>query len=205
LAIAAVAVIVFVTVASPMTAILITLNVAFCLAEILGFMWALGFAIDSVTVINLVLAVGLSVDYSAHVGHSFMVKGGADNDRRALESLADMGAAVLAGGASTFLAVVVLLFSDSYVFFVLSRQFCLTVVLGLAHGLILLPVMLSLFGPKPFSAAEPIDDGDKMEGKVSRLDHLETVPMDQTGHDIEGGSNSEDSVSKKNGRSSNSE
>ncbi|KAG7374017.1 Patched family protein [Nitzschia inconspicua] len=187
LAVVAVGVIVFVTVASPVTALLITLNVAFCLLEILGFMWALGFAIDSVTVINLVLAVGLSVDYSAHVGHSFMVKGGDSKDRRVLEALADMGAAVLAGGTSTFLAVVVLLFSDSYVFFVLSRQFCLTVVLGLAHGLIFLPVLLSLFGPKPFSSAEALD----AEANVGKLAHKETVPMDQTGHDAEGGSNSD--------------
>ena len=185
LAIAAVAIIIFITVASPVTALLITLNVAFCLTEILGFMWALGFAIDSVSVINLVLAVGLSVDYSAHVGHSFMVKGGADKDRRALEALADMGAAVLAGGTSTFLAVVVLLFSNSYVFFVLSRQFCLTVVLGLAHGLILLPVMLALVGPKAFSSAELYEDDDaaKLESnKKGDLGHSETAPMDQTGH-----------------------
>jgi hypothetical protein len=185
LAIAAVAIIIFITVASPVTALLITLNVAFCLAEILGFMWALGFAIDSVSVINLVLAVGLSVDYSAHIGHSFMVKGGPDKDKRALEALADMGAAVLAGGTSTFLAVAVLLFSNSYVFFVLSRQFCLTVVLGLAHGLILLPVMLALMGPKPFSSAELYDgeeDAAKLEGKKGALGHSETVPMDQTGH-----------------------
>jgi predicted RND superfamily exporter protein len=199
LAIAAVAVIVFLTVASPMTAFLITLNVAFCLAEILGCMWGLGFAIDSVTVINLVLAVGLSVDYSAHIGHSFMVKGGEDNDRRTLEALADMGAAVLSGGTSTFLAVVVLLFSDSYVFFVLSRQFCLTVVLGLAHGLILLPVMLSLYGPKPFSAAETFDDDNKksLAGKLGELGRKTTIPMDETGHDLEGVSSNSDSSKEK--------
>mmetsp|Transcript_14392 Transcript_14392/g.34816 ORF Transcript_14392/g.34816 Transcript_14392/m.34816 type:complete len:1133 (-) Transcript_14392:385-3783(-) len=191
LALAAVFIIIFVTVASPVTAILITLNVACCLVEILGFMWLLGFAIDSVSVINLVLAVGLSVDYSAHVGHSFMVKGGTDKNKRALEALADMGAAVLAGGFSTFLAVVVLLFSSSYVFVVLSRQFCLTVVLGLAHGLILLPVMLSICGPKPFSSAEDIDGDinaskkdqeDDVEEASKSLQHTETVPIGQSEH-----------------------
>ncbi len=71
LAIAAVGVIVFLTVASPMTAFLITFNVALCIVEILGFMQAFGIVIDSVSVINIVLAVGLSVDYSAHVGHRY--------------------------------------------------------------------------------------------------------------------------------------
>lgn len=71
LAIAVVGLIVFLTIASPMTAFLITLNVALCIIEILGFMQAFGIVIDSVSVINIVLAVGLSVDYSAHVGHRY--------------------------------------------------------------------------------------------------------------------------------------
>jgi len=154
LAILAVGIIVFFTVASPVTSLLITLNVAFCVVEILGFMFALGIVIDSVSVINIVLAVGLSVDYSAHVGHCFMVKGGEDKNKRATEALADIGAAVLSGALSTFLAVVVLLFSSSYVFNILSKQFALTVGLGLLHGLVALPVMLSILGPKPFSSAE---------------------------------------------------
>jgi len=154
LSLLAVAVIVLITVASPVTAALITLSVAACITEILGFMHALGIAIDSVSVINIVLAVGLSIDYSAHVGHCFMLKGGDNKDRRALEALADIGAAVLSGATSTFLAVVVLLFSKSYVFAILSQQFALTVGLGVLHGLVLLPVLLSLVGPKPFSSAE---------------------------------------------------
>ena len=159
LAVLAVAIIIFLTVASPVTSFLITVNVTMCLVEILGFMWGLGFAIDSVTVISLVLAVGLSVDYSAHVGHCFMTKSGKP-DERVVETLADMGAAVLSGGMSTFLAVVVLLFSDSYVFYVLSRMFCLTVVLGLGHGLILLPVLLALYGPKPYGSANDKTETD---------------------------------------------
>lgn len=157
LAIVAVGAIVLVTVASPMTAFLVTLNVAFCIVEILGFMYAAGIAIDSVSVINIVLAVGLSVDYSAHIGHCFMVKGGTDKNQRATESLADIGASVVQGATSTFLAVAVLLFSSSYVFRTLSKQFALTVALGIAHGLLLLPVLLALMGPKPFSSAEVID------------------------------------------------
>merc|ERR1712232_1107558 len=115
-----------------------------------GFMYMLGVSIDNVSVINIVLAIGLSVDYSAHVGHCFMTKGGTDRNNRALESLADIGAAVLNGATSTFLAVVVLFFSSSYVFSVLSKQFALTVCLGSLHGLVLLPVLLSLLGPDPF-------------------------------------------------------
>ena len=68
LAIAAVGVIVLITVANIVTTLLITLNVTLCIVEILGVMYALGLVIDSLTVVNMVLAVGLSVDYSAHIG-----------------------------------------------------------------------------------------------------------------------------------------
>ena len=58
------------------------------------------------------------------------------------------------GALSTFLAVAVLLLSKSYVFKTLAIQFALTVILGVVHGLILLPVLLSLFGPKSFASAK---------------------------------------------------
>lgn len=61
-------VIVLITVANIVTTLLITLNVTLCIVEILGVMYALGLVIDSLTVVNMVLAVGLSVDYSAHIG-----------------------------------------------------------------------------------------------------------------------------------------
>ena len=93
-----------------------------------------------------------------------MVKGGDNKDVRATETLADIGASVLNGALSTFLAVAVLLFSSSYVFKTLAIQFALTVALGMMHGLVLLPVLLSLFGPKPFASAEPIKkDGIKQD------------------------------------------
>ena len=145
-------------------------------------MFALGLVIDSVSVINIVLAVGLSIDYSAHIGHCFMVKGGDNKDARATESLADIGASVLNGALSTFLAVAVLLFSKSYVFRTLAIQFALTVGLGILHGLILLPVLLSLFGPKPFASAEPIKNVD--EGSADETDMKEVSPIEETQREV---------------------
>jgi Niemann-Pick C1 protein len=146
-------------------------------------MYALGLVIDSVSVINLVLAVGLSVDYSAHIGHCFMVKGGSSKDQRAIEALADIGASVLNGAMSTFLAVAVLLFSSSYVFRVLSTQFALTVGLGVLHGTVLLPVLLSFFGPKPFASAEEpksLESEAEMpkREKLDKTAHAESFGLD---------------------------
>ena len=60
-----------------------------------------------------------------------------------------MGPAVFHGAMSTFLAVMVLSGSISYVFITFFKQLFLCITLGLAHGLILLPVLLSLANPKP--------------------------------------------------------
>ncbi|CAM9869991.1 unnamed protein product, partial [Chrysoparadoxa australica] len=55
-------------------AALVFLCVIATIVDVLGTMYFLGLSIDTVSVINLVLAVGLSVDYAAHIGHSFMLK-----------------------------------------------------------------------------------------------------------------------------------
>ncbi len=60
------------------------------------------------------------------------------------------------GAMSTFLAVAVLPFCKSYVIKTLTIQFVLTVSIGFIQGLVLLPVLLSLFEPQPFASAEAI-------------------------------------------------
>ena len=58
-----------------------------------------------------------------------------------------MGPSILVGGISTFLGVVPLAFSTNDVTKVVFISFIAMVSLGIAHGLIFLPVLLSLVGP----------------------------------------------------------
>ena len=74
-----------------------------------------GLTIDTVSCINLVLAIGLCVDYAAHVAHTFMTKLGT-KDERAAATISSIGPAVFHGGFSTFLAFIFLAGSDSHVF-----------------------------------------------------------------------------------------
>jgi len=41
--------------------------------DIIGIMYFWDLSLDSVNAVNLVLAVGFSVDYTAHIAHCFMV------------------------------------------------------------------------------------------------------------------------------------
>jgi len=150
LCLAAVFVIMMIFLAHPGIALLVVLCVVMTIIEVLGCMNMWGLAIDNVSVIQLVISVGLAVDYAAHIGHTFMTKSGTRAER-VISTMGDVGAAVLNGGFSTFLAVMLLSMSKSYVFRVLFQTFFLTVVLGLTHGMIVLPALLSLLGPEGYA------------------------------------------------------
>lgn len=53
----------------------ITTFVLLCVALVDLFLFALlaawGVALNSITIINVVIAIGLAVDYSAHIGHTY--------------------------------------------------------------------------------------------------------------------------------------
>jgi len=163
----AVSIVVFALIVNPVASMFVVLSVGLVVMNTVGFMYLWDLNIDNVTVIMLVLALGLSVDYSAHIGHSFMFKQGSKDDRM-VEAMCDMGVAVFNGAASTFMAVVVLGASKSYVFITFFKQLFLCTTLGVSHGLILLPVMLGTFGPPAYemNAAMFEHDGDAApEGK----------------------------------------
>lgn len=109
-----------------------------------------GLTIDLVSCIALELAVGLCVDYAAHVGHTFLTIRKGTRDERALETILQIGAAVLYGGGSTLFAVAMLAHSEAYTFQAFFKIFLLVVVFGLFHGVVFLPVVLSLVGPAPY-------------------------------------------------------
>merc|ERR1711860_235558 len=67
---------------------------------------------------------------------------------------------ILNGGITTFLALVLLGFSQSHVFITFFKVFLLTVLFGLFHGIVFLPVLLSLLGPSHDEDEVPGDQSD---------------------------------------------
>ncbi|XP_071449211.1 patched domain-containing protein 3-like [Hetaerina americana] len=120
--------------------------VCFTLVNLVGSMYIFGLTIEISTSIVILLCVGLAVDYSAHIGHTFTRLSGT-RDERALATLVQVGPAVFNGGMSTFLAFVLLGRSDSYIFTTFFKLFFSVVLYGLFHGLLFLPVILSWLGP----------------------------------------------------------
>ena len=73
-----------------------------------------------------------------------------NKNKRIEKTLVNIGPAVFNGGFSTFLAFILLMNSQSYVFMTFFKIFSLVVFFGLFHGMVFLPVILSLIGPSPY-------------------------------------------------------
>eukprot|EP00754_Rhynchopus_humris_P027837 Rhum_TRINITY_DN15113_c0_g1::Rhum_TRINITY_DN15113_c0_g1_i3::g.140632::m.140632 len=137
----------------------IVLSIAAVDTCLLGFMPIIGVEVNSVSVICIVIAVGLAVDYSVHIGGAFLKIDAqcngyhSPNTQRAAHALWKMGPAVVNGGFSTFLAVLPLCVAKSYVFKVFFRMFCLIILFGQFFGVFVVPVLLSFVGPAPVMGA----------------------------------------------------
>ena len=154
IAAAAVFVMCLILLADVWTAILVLVMILAIDTELLGFMAADGLTYNSVTSISLILSLGLSVDYSVHIAHSFLMFTGT-RDERSAASLRHIGGPVFQGAASTFLAILSLAGASSYVFKTFFKMWLVIISLGWIHGSIVLPVMLSWVGSRPYDDATP--------------------------------------------------
>ena len=155
-------------------ALLVLSTVVATIVDVLGFMWLWGLTIDGVTVCYTVIAIGLAVDYSAHVGEAFVLSTAGTKAQRVTDSLYRVGSSVFNGAFSTFLAVVAMANSQTYVFRVFFKQFFLVTSMGVFHGLIVLPVLLSWFGP------DAMKKGDEGADDHERTGDAETETPPQT-------------------------
>lgn len=72
------------------------LTVAMILMDLLGVMYLWNVQLNAVSVVNLTMALGIAVEFCAHIVHAFLVAAGT-RQQRMEAALQDMGASVLSG------------------------------------------------------------------------------------------------------------
>ncbi|CAL4059866.1 unnamed protein product [Meganyctiphanes norvegica] len=174
-----VGIITLILLASARCAFLVLLCVAFTVIGVTGIMWVWGLTVDTVSCIAIVLAIGLSVDYAAHIAHAFLTaRGEKTRIERAEEALRTVGPAVTHGAVSTFLAFSLLGMSSSHVFLTFFKIFTPSVAFGYFYGIAFLPVVLSYMGPAAYAGEDDefYYEEDSMQDSQKTHDNPAFVP-----------------------------
>lgn len=147
--------------------ILCSLWVAFSVISIelgvAGYMALWDVNLDSISMINLIMCIGFSVDFTAHICYTYMSSKKRSPKARVREALHSLGLPIVQGSSSTILGIIALLLAQSYIFLVFFKMVFLVIFFGAMHGLFLLPVLLSLFGPGSWLTWTGRDDGSDAE------------------------------------------
>jgi predicted RND superfamily exporter protein len=130
------------------SAICIILSMLSIMIGMVGFMHIWGLSLSSITMIEVIMCVGFCIDFSAHLTHAFIAGvGKGTRNERAYKACVQTGVPILNSALSTIIGVLVLGFSDSYVFLTFFKTLILIMSLGVFTSMLFLPVLLSLIGP----------------------------------------------------------
>jgi len=147
-------------------AILVATSAAMVVVQLLGLMAAWDIELNALSLVNLAMAAGIAVEFTAHSAHRYITDAGtrppfqargegvlcpklAHRATRALKTLKACGPTVLSGITLTkVVGISVLHFAPSRVIVVYYYRLYLGLVaFGAFQGLVVLPVLLTLFGP----------------------------------------------------------
>ncbi|OWF43457.1 patched domain-containing protein 3-like [Mizuhopecten yessoensis] len=166
---------------SPKIILFVTVSMASIILGLVGFMHHWGLSLSSITMIHVIMSVGFSVDFSAHICHAFMTADGTDRNARVNTAVIRAGGPIFNGAFTSILGVFMLIFSKSYVFVSFFKVMTLVIIFGVFHAVLVLPVVLSLFGPdRSLSVTEEVygahnKNGNAVQMKNGEINHAYQV------------------------------
>ncbi|XP_078519527.1 patched domain-containing protein 3-like [Lissotriton helveticus] len=131
---------------NPLCSLWVTFAIASIIVGVTGFMAFWNVNLDSISMINLVICIGFSVDFSAHISYAFVSSKGSTPNQKAVDALHILGYPIVQGAVSTILGVIALSAAGSYIFRTFFKIMFLVIAFGLLHGIVFIPVFLTFFG-----------------------------------------------------------
>ncbi|KAI0477692.1 multidrug efflux transporter AcrB transmembrane domain-containing protein [Xylariaceae sp. FL0804] len=177
---------------SVVTALVVTVTVAMTVTDIIGAMALFDVSLNAVSLVNLIICVGIAVEFCAHMARAFTFPSGSvmeraknrfrGRDARAWTALVNVGGSVFSGITVTkLLGVCVLAFTSSKIFEIYYfRVWLALVVLAGSHALVFLPVALAVAGGGGY--VDPESEGGLVEDLESRR-YRALVPDDASDSD----------------------
>ncbi|XP_030623447.1 patched domain-containing protein 3-like [Chanos chanos] len=130
----------------PLCSLWVTFAIASVIVGVAGFMALWDVNLDSISMINLVICIGFSVDFSAHISYAFVSSEEPSANKKAIDALYHLGYPIIQGAISTIAGVVVLSAAQSYIFRTFFKIMFLVILFGAVHGIMFIPVFLTFFG-----------------------------------------------------------
>lgn len=167
-----------------------------------GYMSAWGVKLNPISMINLIMCIGFSVDFSTHISYSYITSSEKTGNERMRSALYAAGMPIFQGSASTILGVGILCFAPSHIFVVFSKTVFLVMFFAAMHGLVLLPVLLS-FRENCYKKKFPTRAKEnEYDAKATGIEELSGLNKESSKDESEGDSDEESGYNGDNTRES---
>ncbi|KAK6730784.1 hypothetical protein RB195_007325 [Necator americanus] len=145
IALACMVLIAFLLIPQPMCAFWVALACGSIDFGVVGYMTLWGVNLDAISMITIIMSIGFSVDHSAHITYGYVVSEAPLPRDKVRDALSALGWPLCQGALSTIIAVAVLADVPAYMIVTFFKTVLLAITIGLLHGLVFLPVLLSTF------------------------------------------------------------